>query len=104
MKCSKSYAFVSRFKYFLPVISSHYPFHPTSAMIEMMLQQQPEDRPTADQLLKLPTLKPHIQYYEQMALQLIDAKRGQKTPAVCKQLKFLFLLLFMNNTQQNDRL
>ena len=45
----------------------------------MMLQHEPEDRPTADQLLRLPILRPHIARYEQMALKLIEAKQAKKT-------------------------
>jgi len=44
----------------------------------MMLQHNPEDRPTADDIMRLPVLRPHIAEYERLALRLIEGRQGSK--------------------------
>ena len=68
----------------------------------MMLQHEPEDRPTADQLLRLPILRPHIARYEQMALKLIEAKQAKKT-GVSTNYHPIFTLEFYTGPQTDPK-
>ncbi|KAF6026571.1 hypothetical protein EB796_015123 [Bugula neritina] len=59
-------------------LPAHFCYQPISWLIEMMLQHNPEDRPTADDIMRLPVLRPHIAEYERLALRLIEGRQGSK--------------------------
>ena len=61
---------------------SYYPFTPISLLIEMLLQHDPDDRPSCDQILRLPSLRPHIVTYEDMALGIIESKNTKRDVSI----------------------